>query len=73
MRLDDTLDPNQRFDLSVEPIAHQFKFPVGRDKADRSIILESTQSHALMELDIFHLDRLAPCCSTCRLEHDLIV
>lgn len=71
--LDDALDPNQRLDLCVQPVAHELEFSVRWDKADGPVVLESTQPHALVELDIFHLDRLSSRRPTSRFEHDLIV
>lgn len=73
MRLDHTLYPDQWLDLGVEPITHQLEFTVGRNEADRSIILKPGKSHTLMEFDVFHLDGLSSCCSTGRFEHDFVV
>lgn len=73
MRLNHTFYPDQWLDLGVESITHQLEFAVGRNEADRSIILKPGKSHTLVELHIFHLDRLSSCCSTSRLEHDFIV
>ena len=67
------LDPHQRLDLRVEPVAHQLELAVRRDEADGAVVLEARQPHALVELDVLHLDRLAPRRASRRLEHGLVV
>eukprot|EP00964_Phaeocystis_antarctica_P161881 scaffold135140_cov65-Phaeocystis_antarctica.AAC.1 len=59
VRLDDSLDPDQRLHLRAEAIAHQLELAVGRDERDGAVILEAREADALMELDILHLHRLA--------------
>lgn len=73
MRLNNTLDPDQWFDLCIQSVAHQLKFSVRRNKANGSIILKATQSHTLVELHILHLDCFASCRSSGRLEHDFVI
>lgn len=73
MRSNITFHPNQWLHLRVQPIAHQFEFPVRRYKANGSIILESRKPHTLMKFDILHLDCFPPCRPPGRLKHDFIV
>jgi hypothetical protein len=73
MALHYALDPNQRLDLGVESVAHELEFAVWRDEADGPVVFESRQSHALVELDVLHLDCLSACCPAGGLEHDLVV
>lgn len=65
--------PYQRLDLRIQTIAHELELAVGRDEADGSVVLKSTQSHALVELDIFHFHRLSSCRSARRLKHDFVI
>jgi hypothetical protein len=65
--------PNQRLDLRIQPIAHELKLAIRRDKADRPIVLKPTQSHTLMELDVFHLHSFASCCPSRCLKHHFVV
>ncbi|KFY90763.1 hypothetical protein V498_05845 [Pseudogymnoascus sp. VKM F-4517 (FW-2822)] len=71
--LDHALDPNQRLDLRVEPVRHELELAVGRDEGDGAVVLEAREPHALVELDVFHLDGLAACGAPGRLEHHLVV
>ncbi len=73
MRPNIALHPYQRLYLGVEPIAHELELAIGWDEADRSIVLEPWQPHALMEFHVLHLDRLASCRPTRRLKHDFVV
>jgi len=73
VRLHDALYPDQWLDLCVQPVAHELELAIWRNEADGPVVFESTQPYALMELDIFHLDGLASCCSTRCLKHDFIV
>lgn len=69
-----SLTPNQGLDLGVETVAHKFKFPIRGDETDGSIGLEATESYALMETDIFHLDGLVPPDGSTRvLKHNFII
>ena len=67
------LDPNQRLDLRVQPITHQLELPVRRDETDGPVVLEPRQPHALMELDVLHLDGFAPRRAPRGFKHDFIV
>lgn len=73
VRFHQTLHPDQRFHLRVQPVAHELKLPIRRNKADRAIVLEPRKTHTLVELDVFHLHRLASRSAPCCLEHDLVV
>jgi hypothetical protein len=64
VRLDGRLDPHERLDGRRDPVAHQLELAVGRDERDRAVGLEAREAHALVELDVLHLDRLpAGCCA----------
>ncbi len=71
--LDNALDPDERLDLRVEAVRHELEFAVGRNEADGAVVLEAREAHALVELDVLHLDGLAARRAPCRLEHDLVV
>jgi len=71
--LDHALDPDQRLDLRVQAVAHELELAVGRDEADGAVVLEAAEPHALVELDVLHLDGLAARRAPRRLEHDLVV
>jgi hypothetical protein len=73
MTFHNAFHPYQWFDLRVETIAHELKLAVGRYETYRPVVLESTQSNALVKFDIFHLHGLASGCSARRLEHDFVV
>ena len=44
--------------LRVESVAHELELAIGGDEADRAVVLEAGQPHALMEFDVLHLHRL---------------
>lgn len=73
VRLDGALDPDQGLDLRVEAVRHELELAVGRYKGDCAVIFKTRQAHALVEFDVFHLDRLAARCASGRLEHYFIV
>ena len=50
------LNPNERLDLSVQPVRHQLKLSIRWDKRDSSVILKPRETHTLMKLDIFKLN-----------------
>ena len=52
MSLYDTLHPDERLDVSVESVAHQFKLSIRRNEGDGSVILKPGQSDTLVELHI---------------------
>lgn len=56
---DERLGPDQRLDLSVESVRHEFELAVGRDERDGPVVLEPRQADALVEFHVLHLDRLA--------------
>ena len=71
--LDDALDPDERLDLGVEAVGHELELAVGRDEGDCAVVLEARQAHALVELDVLHLDGFTARAAAGRLEHDLVV
>mmetsp|Transcript_21420 Transcript_21420/g.67249 ORF Transcript_21420/g.67249 Transcript_21420/m.67249 type:complete len:257 (+) Transcript_21420:1433-2203(+) len=74
MGLDDGLDPDERFDVGREAIGHEVELAVGRDEGDGPVVLEPREPHALVELDVLKLDRLAARHGPAsRLEHELVV
>lgn len=73
MRPHIALHPYQRLDLRVQAVAHELEFAVWRNETDRPVILEPRQSHTLVELDVLHLYRLAPCRTSRRFKHHLVV
>ena len=64
--VDRALDPDQGFDVGIQTVAHQFELAIRRNETNGSVILEARQTHALMELDVFHLNGLALCHGTLR-------
>ena len=66
-------DPDERLDLRVEPVAHELELAVRRNEGDGAVVLEARQPHALVELDVLHLYRLAPGRPSRRLEHGLVI
>lgn len=73
MRPNVALHPYQRLHLRIQPVAHKLKLPIRRYKTYRPVIFKPRQSHTLVELDIFHFDRLPPRRSPCGLKHDLVI
>ena len=59
--------------MRVETISHQVKFSVWRYERNVAVGLELIQPDALMELYVFHLDKLATCCPILQLKEDLVV
>jgi len=57
--LNDGLDPDERLDVSVEPVGHELKLAVRWNERDRAVIVKPRQTNALMKLDVFKLNRLA--------------
>ena len=53
------LGPDERPDGRRDAVGHELEVAVGRDERDRAVALELGQPHALMELDVLELDRLA--------------
>lgn len=53
------LDPDERTDLCVQTIRHQRELSVGRDEADRFIVVERRQTDALVEVHVFQVDVVA--------------
>ena len=70
--LNHRLDPDEGLDVGVEPVGHQLKLAVRRDERDGPIVFEPRQPHALVELDVLQLDRLALTAAG-RLEEYLVV
>jgi len=73
MRFHQTLDPNQWLHLCVQAVTHELKLAIRGNETDCSVILKPRQSHALVELDVFHLDSLASCSAARGLEHGFVV
>ena len=71
--LDDAFDPYERFDCSIEAVAHEFELSIRWNVAVSAIVLEAGQAYALVELDVFHLDSFASSGASSSFEHDLIV
>ena len=71
--LDEALDPDEGLDLGVEAVRHELELAVGRDEGDCAVVFEARQPHALVELDVLHLNGLAARGPARRLEHDLVV
>ena len=46
----------KRLHPDIETITHQLELTIRRNKSHQSLVLETTQSDALMELDIVELD-----------------
>lgn len=57
--VDDGLDPDERLDARVEAVRHELEVAVGRDEADRVVRVKAGEAHALVEVDVLHLHRLA--------------
>lgn len=57
--LDDAFDPYQWLDLGIQSVCHQLELPVRRDKCDVPLALKLVQPDTLVELNVFHLDKLA--------------
>lgn len=53
------LDPDERTNLCVQTVRHERELPVGRDEADRFIVVERRQTDALVEMDVFQIDVVA--------------
>lgn len=73
MRFHQALHPNQRLHLRVQTVAHELKLSIRGYETNRSVVLESRKPNTLVELDVFHLDSLAPRSPTRCLEHNLVV
>ena len=54
-----TFHPDQRLDGYRQSIAHQLELSIRRNERDRPIVLESSESNTLMELDVLHFDGLS--------------
>jgi hypothetical protein len=57
--LDVGLDDDERLDVGGQPVRHELKVAVRRDKRDGAVCLKARQTHTLVELDILELNRLA--------------
>ena len=68
-----TLNPDEGLDLGVQTIRHKFEFTIWGYKSDEAFSLKLVQAHALVELDVFHLDKLTTRCSPCHIKQYLIV
>ena len=45
--------------MSVETVAHEFELSIGRYERYCSVVFKPGQPDALMELNVFHVNRLA--------------
>lgn len=73
VRLHHALYPDERLHLRVQPVAHELELAIRRNETNGTVVLEPRQSHALVELDVLHLDSLPPRGASRRLEHGLVV
>ncbi len=71
--LNDYINRKQRLDSNVKSVTHKFKLPIWRNESYQSLILEFTQSDALMEFNIIKLNSLAFWCSSLSLIISLII
>mmetsp|Transcript_28252 Transcript_28252/g.45933 ORF Transcript_28252/g.45933 Transcript_28252/m.45933 type:complete len:319 (-) Transcript_28252:79-1035(-) len=70
------LHPDERLDVSVQPVRHEVELAVRRDERYGAIVLEPSESNALVELDVLQLDGLAGTglsAPSRGLEHELVV
>lgn len=67
------LDPYEWLYGGRETVGHELELAVRRDEGNCTVVLEAREAHALMELDVFHLDRLPPRGPPCALKHHLVV
>ena len=67
------LCPDERPHGRGDAVRHELELAVGRDEADRPVVLEARQAHALVELDVLHLDGLPARVAARALEHYLVV
>mmetsp|Transcript_7224 Transcript_7224/g.9802 ORF Transcript_7224/g.9802 Transcript_7224/m.9802 type:complete len:224 (-) Transcript_7224:894-1565(-) len=56
MRLDDSLNPYEGLDVSVETVGHEIELTVGRDETDGTVILKAGETHTLVEFDVLKLN-----------------
>ena len=59
--------------MRIQTIGHEVEFTIRRDKGDVALLLELVQAHALMELDVLHLDQLASSRSVLHLKEHLVI
>lgn len=57
-RLHDHVHRKQRLHADVQTVAHELELTVRRDEGHQTLVLETTQPHALVELDIVELHSL---------------
>lgn len=62
VRLNQSLCPDERFHLGIQPVAHELEFAVGRNERNRPVVLEPCQPHTLVKLDVFHFYRFSTRC-----------
>jgi len=53
---DSRLDPDKRLNRCRKSVWHQFKLSIWRDERNCSVVLEAGKAHALVKLDVFHLN-----------------
>ena len=56
MLIDDGFDPDQGLDLCVQAVGHELELTIRRNEGDRAVVLETSQAHALVKVDVLHLD-----------------
>jgi hypothetical protein len=72
--LHDRLHPYQRLHVCIQAVGHQLKLAIGGDEGDGTVVLESGQTNALMEFDVFKLHCLhARGGSASGFKHELVV
>ena len=54
--LDNGYNLEGQVDVLTDPVGHHVEDAIGRDERDRSVTVESAQTHALVELNIINLD-----------------
>ncbi len=48
----------QRLHSDIQTVAHQLEFSIGRDESNKPFVLETAQTHTLMELDVIEFNGL---------------
>ena len=71
--LDHAVGPDQGLDVRVQTVGHQVELTVRRDKRDVALLFELVEAHALVELDVLHLDQFATGRAVLHLEEHLVV
>ena len=59
--------------MGVQTIGHQVEFTIRGDERNVTLLFELVKAHALMELDVLHLDELSSRCPILHLKEHLVV